>query len=111
MNNKATILPFLLERINDKNPDEVIVFNLIEQAMLDHLVLVLVNNTRKLNAIKDELRKSLLKTHLERLHHIEGQYESGWVVVDAFEVVVHILSFEAEEKYKLKELFQTKSKN
>jgi hypothetical protein len=55
MNNKATILPFLLERIHDKNPDEVIVFNLIEQAMLDHLVLVLVNNTRKLNAIKDEL--------------------------------------------------------
>jgi len=111
MKNKMTILPFLLDRIHDKSPDDIIVYDLVDQGMLDHMVLVLVNNTRKLNAIKDELRKSLLKNHPERLHHIEGQSESGWVVVDAYEVAVHILSFEAEEKYKLRDLFQTKVKN
>jgi ribosome-associated protein len=101
----------ILKTIHDKNADEVIVYDLKDQALVDSLILVLTNNTRKLNAIKDELRRLFLNHYPDALHHIEGQSDSGWVVVDTFESAIHILTFEVEEKYKLKELFASNSKN
>ena len=99
MNKDQTFLKTIVDRVQEKSADEVHVYDVQSQGVVDYLVVVLASNTRKLNAIKDDLRKWFLQRNPENLHHIEGKADAGWVVVDAYQVAIHVLTFEAQEKY------------
>jgi ribosome-associated protein len=40
-------------------------------------------------------------------HHEEGTPESGWILLDAFDVIVHIFGVEERALYKLEDLWNT----
>jgi ribosome-associated protein len=73
--------------------------------LADYYVLCDGASSRQINAISDELLEKLKKAG-SKSAVVEGTPESGWVLVDFGNVMVHIFSPEQRAYYKLEELWQ-----
>jgi len=63
---------------------------------------------RQLDAITEEIKQKLKGEGMRPLH-IEGTSDSGWVLIDYGDVVVHIFSPEERENYALDDLWSNAS--
>lgn len=80
----------------DLRPDAIIA---------DFFVLCTGNSDRQLKALIDYVREGV-KTRYNRLpYSIEGTSESGWVIVDYGDVVVHMFMEEKRNYYDLEGLW------
>jgi ribosome-associated protein len=70
----------------------------------DYFIFMSAETQRQMNALVDELRRSLKKSGVP-LHHVEGNSQSGWVLVDCGDLVIHILTPEQRDYYRLEELW------
>ena len=62
------------------------------------------DSTRQIRAIFDEVAHTLKKEGVS-LHHYEGNIDSGWLLLDFGDVVVHIFAAFEREYYQLDELW------
>lgn len=67
-------------------------------------IFVGASNSRKLNGLKEQALEIVEKSGAS-INHVEGKSES-WIVIDVNDIVIHILTNEAREKYKLDYLYQ-----
>ncbi len=94
--------------LKEKLADDIIVIDVRDKTPLnDYHVICSASNPRKMASIRDEIEVQVLAAG-SKLHHTEGAPESGWILVDAFDVIVHIFSPEERERIKLEELFKPK---
>lgn len=70
----------------------------------DYFIICTATSNRMLNALADGVVE---KTHVEynKKGHIEGTPESGWIIVDYGDIVVHIFDADLRQYYKLEELW------
>jgi ribosome-associated protein len=73
--------------------------------LADYFILCNAESTPQFNAILDEIQKQV-KAAGGRLLHIEGEPDSGWVLLDYGSVVVHIFDPELRAYYNLEELWK-----
>jgi len=73
--------------------------------LADFFVITSGENERQLRAISRELTDELSSRNV-RPTRIEGDSESGWILVDYSDVVVHIFDDELRQFYNLEELWQ-----
>ena len=59
---------------------------------------------RQIRAIYDEIEKTLKKEGLLP-HHREGEIDSGWLLLDYGDLIVHIFAPEERALYRLEELW------
>jgi len=71
----------------------------------DYFVICSGDNERQIRTIYEDIEQSL-KTENEITHHNEGTIDSGWLLLDYGDVIVHIFSEEEREYYRLDELWQ-----
>ena len=71
----------------------------------DYYILATAPNMRAIGAYADAL-EDFFQERVEDLRQSEGQPESGWVLVDAGEVVVHLFSAAKRQEMNLEELFK-----
>ena len=71
----------------------------------DYLVIMSAGNTRQMNTLADELLTNA-KQEGTPLHHQEGTADSGWMLLDYADVVVHIFSEAQREFYQLEQVWQ-----
>ncbi len=71
----------------------------------DYFVICTATSSRMLDALADGV---LEKTRLEhnKKGHIEGSPDSGWLVLDYGDIVVHLFDEELRRYYKLEELWK-----
>jgi ribosome-associated protein len=71
----------------------------------DYLVIGTATSEPHVRALRVELEKALdsVKTHIVGF---ETARESGWAVMDAFDVMVHIFTPEKRERYRLENLWR-----
>jgi len=81
----------------DLRPDAIIA---------DFFVLCNGNSDRQLKALIEYVRQDVKETFGKMPFSIEGQAESGWVVMDYADVVVHLFLEEQREYYDLEGLWQ-----
>ncbi len=72
--------------------------------LADYYVLCDSTSTRQINAISDELVQELKRAGT-KIPITEGTPESGWVLVDLGDVIVHIFSPEQRVYYDLETLW------
>ncbi len=71
----------------------------------DYFVICSGDNERQIRTIYEDIEQSLKKEN-EITHHNEGTIDSGWLLLDYGDVIVHIFSEEEREYYRLDELWQ-----
>ena len=74
-------------------------------SITDYLVIGTATSEPHVRALRVELEKALdsVKTHIVGF---ETARESGWAVMDAFDVMVHIFTPEKRERYRLENLWR-----
>jgi len=85
--------------------DDVMVLDLRGRSPLaDYFVIATANSTIHAQAIAEELALEL-KHEGERVHHTEGMENGVWVLLDYFDVVVHIFCGETRQFFGLERLW------
>jgi len=93
---------------HEKKAENITVLQLDEQAsgFTDFFLLCSGANPRQVQAIADEIDKSLSATGVEPKHK-EGYNQAEWVLIDYVDFVVHIFSENARKFYDLERLWKT----
>ena len=92
--------------LEEKKAIDLRLLDVSEQSSItDFLVLATGNSEPHLRALRVELEKAIdaSKTHIVGM---EVAQDSGWIVVDAFDVMVHIFNPDTREKYGLENLWK-----
>jgi len=92
--------------LDEKKAIDLRVLDVSEQSSItDYLVLATGNSEPHLRALRVELEKALDASRT-RIVGMEIVQESGWIVIDAFDVMVHVFLPETRERYGLENLWK-----
>lgn len=92
--------------LDDKKAADLTVLDVSGQSSItDFLILATATSEPHLRALRIELEKTL---DANRVHLVgmETAQESGWMVIDAFDVMIHLFLAEARERYGLERLWR-----
>ena len=97
----------LIETVEDKKAVDVLLLDMREQTTIaDYFLLCNSTNERQLRAIAEAVREDAKQKAGVGGATVEGDYRSGWVLVDFGDLMVHIFSEETRTYYNLEELWQ-----
>lgn len=95
--------------LDDKKAGDLTVLDVSAQSSItDYLVLATATSEPHLRALRVELEKALDTNHV-RLVGMETAQESGWLVIDAFDVMIHLFLAATRERYGLERLWRDAS--
>jgi ribosome-associated protein len=105
-----TSLPPLLSQIchalEEKKAEDIKLLDVSAQSSItDYLVLATGNSEPHLRALRVEIEKVIDQTGV-RILGMDTEFGSGWLVVDAFDIMVHVFTKENREKYALETLWK-----
>lgn len=75
-------------------------------AFADFMVIMTADSTRQINALVDHLEEEVKRRGKRRLYHREGTADSGWVLLDFSDIVLHVFSKAQREYYALEEVWE-----
>ena len=92
--------------LDDKKAEAITVLDVSEQSSItDFLVIATATSEPHLRALRVELEKSLDAGNV-RLLGMETAQESGWMVIDTFDVMIHLFLAGPREHYGLERLWR-----
>jgi len=105
-----TVLPPLLKEIclllDEKKAEDVKVLDVSAQSSItDYLVLGTGTSEPHLRALRVELEKIIDRSGA-RIVGMDTGLGSGWLVIDAFDIMVHVFTQENRRKYALESLWK-----
>ena len=97
----------VVEAIQAKKGHQIITIDLseVEHSICDKFIICHGESTTQVSAIADSIQKELKEKAGIRAHHVEGVQNSQWVLIDLFDVLVHVFLEEYRSFYKLEELW------
>lgn len=95
-----------IDIIEGKKAANILMLDMRDVTLLaDYYILCDGTSTRQMNAISDELLEKLKKSG-SKPAMVEGTPESGWILVDLGQVIVHIFSPDQRAYYHLEDLWR-----
>lgn len=92
--------------LDDKKAGDLSILDVSAQSSItDYLVLATATSEPHLRALRIELEKAIDAEQV-RLVGMEAPQESGWIVIDAFDVMIHLFTSEMRERYGLERLWR-----
>jgi ribosome-associated protein len=92
----------------DGQAADVVLLDLtVIDAFTDYFVVATIDNVRQMRALIDALSKELARVAPELKAQEEGTVESGWMLFDAGELIVHLFSLERRAYYNLEGLWSS----
>ena len=100
------LLKLCCRALSEKKAEDIRVLDVRDQSSItDYLVIATGTSEPHLRALRVELTRVLAEIRA-RLVGVEAAQESGWTVVDVFDVMVHLLTPECRERYHLEGLWR-----
>lgn len=100
------LLSEIVRALDTKKAENVLVLHVGElSSITDYLVVGTATSDPHLRALRVELEKAI-DAEGAKILGIETSKGSGWTVVDAFDVMVHLFTPENREKYRLELLWR-----
>jgi ribosome-associated protein len=97
---------FIAAALEDKKAEEIRVLELgIESPIADYFVIGSANSDRQAKALADAVREKVKESYRKLPVSVEGQANSGWVLMDYGNVVVHVFLEEERRYYNLEGLW------
>jgi ribosome-associated protein len=94
------------ELADNKKAENIVVLDVREiSSITDYFVIASGNNEPHLRAISDEILDKLRDEHHLRPRAIDGNLQAAWLVLDYFDVIVHVMRNDVREHYDLEGLW------
>src|SRR5437899_7464849 len=93
------------ELADNKKAEDVVILDVRElSSVTDYFVIASGSSEPHLRAIVDEVRDGLREDHLLRPNAVDGRFQTGWVVLDYFDVIAHVMRQDVRERYDVETL-------
>src|SRR5260221_8643278 len=90
----------------NKKADDIVILDVREvSSVTDYFVIASGTSEPHLRAIVDEICERLREEHALRPRAIDGTLQAAWVVLDFFDVIVHVMRQDVRERYDLETLW------
>jgi ribosome-associated protein len=100
------VLKLICQALDDKKAEQVRVLQVKEQSSItDYLVVATGTSDPHLRALRVELEK-ILDANAVHIVGMDTTQESGWLVIDAFDIMIHVLTPANRERYALENLWK-----
>ena len=94
------------EFANDKKAENILVLDVRKlSSVTDFFVIASGTSEPHLRAIVEEVRNQLREQHEVRPRAVDGTVHGAWVVLDFFDVIVHVMRADVRERYDLESLW------
>ncbi|MBE3090719.1 MAG: ribosome silencing factor [Candidatus Atribacteria bacterium] len=108
--NSLAIAKIAVAAAEDKKAKDTVILNLGKLTLIaDYFVITSGDSEPQLKAISIFIMRKL-KENKFRLLHYEGKPETGWILLDYGDVIVHIFSKEKRDFYDLEYIWQEAKK-
>jgi len=106
--NSKQLKDLVIKLLEDKKAENIKVIPVKDSSSIaSYLVFASGRSTKNVGAIANHLADELKLSGLPKIN-LEGFAKSEWVLVDAGDVIVHLMHPEAREYYNLEELWEKK---
>jgi len=97
----------IIEAIQEKKGHQIVTIDLseIENSICEYFIICHGESVTQVGAIVESIEKKLKEEGRIRAHHVEGLQNSQWVLLDYFDILVHVFQEEYRSFYKLEELW------
>ena len=90
---------------SDKKASDVLLLDIRDiSSIADYFVICTGNNARQIQSIADALSDDLKKQGAQLLYR-EGDAETGWILLDYGDIIVHVFAPKEREYYRLERLW------
>lgn len=97
----------ILEAVKEKKGHQIVSIDLteVENSICDCFIICHGESSTQVGAIVESVEKKLKEEAKIRAHHVEGLQNSQWVLLDYFDILVHVFQEEYRSFFKLEELW------
>ncbi len=105
--NVEQLREMIIEAILEKKGHEIVSIDLrqVENSICECFIICHGESDTQVGAITDSIEKKLKEESGIRAHHVEGRQNSQWVLLDFFDILVHVFQEEFRSFYGLEELW------
>src|SRR5262245_38449156 len=101
----ADIATKVIDLLSERQAEDIVQLDIREVAdFTDYFVIASAQNVRHMSALVDAINKDLANAGVKALH-IEGESDSGWILIDFGDVITHLFTPEDRTFYKLEQLW------
>src|SRR3954464_730035 len=94
------------ELADNRKAENIVVLDVRElSSVTDYFVVASGTSEPHLRAITDEITGRLKDEHEIRPRAVDGTLQTSWVVLDYFDVIVHVMRTDARDRYNLEGLW------
>lgn len=97
----------IIEAIREKKGHEIVTIDLtgVENSICDCFIICHGDSVTQVGAIAESIEKKMKEEAGIRAHHVEGLRNSQWVLIDYFDILVHVFQEEFRSFYRLEDLW------
>jgi ribosome-associated protein len=96
----------IVDVVEDRKAEQITLLDLRPETIIaDFFVIANGNSRRQLRALTDYVRNDIKEQHNKIPFSMEGTPDSGWIVLDYGDVVVHLFSEEIRDYYDIESLW------
>ena len=94
------------ELADNKKAEDIVVLDVRKiSSITDYFVVATGTSEPHLRAISDEITDKLREDHDLRPRAVDGTLQTAWLVLDYFDVIVHVMRTDVRERYDLETLW------
>jgi ribosome-associated protein len=94
------------ELADNRKAEDIVILDVRElSSVTDYFVIASGTSEPHLRAIVDEIQDKLRDEYSLRPKAVDGTFHTSWVVLDYFDVIVHVMRGEVRERYDLETLW------
>ena len=101
------LLENIIDAIQDAKGKEIISLDLrkIETAICKYFIICTGTSNIHVSAIEDGVKKAISKDLGEKPFHTEGDNRGEWILMDYFDVIVHVFQEKTRDFYNIEDLW------
>jgi ribosome-associated protein len=90
----------------NRKAEDVVILDVRElSSVTDYFVLASGTSEPHLRAIVDEITEKLHEEHKQKPRAVDGTFQAAWIVLDYFDVIVHVMRQDLRTRYDLETLW------
>jgi ribosome-associated protein len=94
------------ELADNKKAEDIVILDVRDvSSVTDYFVIASGTSEPHLRAIVDEIRDRLRDDYELRPKAVDGTLQTAWIVLDFFDVIVHVMRTDVRERYDLETLW------